>query len=138
MLNGTHRCTEVFGQHNKLTPVTMRLAGIGLTAHPNLKRAINILCSVRRRTKGRITLLARDAHKTDKDLQIATRKCKAKEKYATQVKKQARTAASQDKAEQTATTSLCNDLHELNIQLKARGIRKTQDYHTSKTKFMHA
>jgi hypothetical protein len=124
MLNGTHRCAEVLGHHNKLTPVTTRLAGIALTAHPDLKRAINILCSVRRRTKGRITLLARDAHKTDKHLQIATRKRKAKEKYAAQVKKQARTAASRDKAEQTATNSLCKDLHELNIQLKARGNQK--------------
>ena len=51
MVNGTHRCAEVFGQHNKLTPVTTRLAGIAITAHPELKRAVNILCSVRRKKK---------------------------------------------------------------------------------------
>lgn len=124
MLNGTHRCADVFGHHNKLTPVTTRLAGIALTAHPDLKRAVNTLCSVRRKTKGRITLLARDAHKTDKGLQRETRKRKAKEKHDAQVRKQARSAASRDKAEQTATNSLCKDLNELNIQLKARGNQK--------------
>ena len=124
MVNGTHRCAEVFGKHNKLAPVTTRLAGIAITAHPDLKRAVNVLCSVRRKTKGRITLLAREAHKADKEFQIATRKLKAKDKYAAQVQKQARTAASRDKAEQTASNSLCKDLHDLNIQLKARGNQK--------------
>ncbi len=100
------------------------LMATGATAHPDLKRAVNTLCSVRRKTKGRITLLARDAHKTDKGLQRETRKRKAKEKHAAQVRKQARSAALRDKAEQTATNSLCQDLNELNIQLKARGNQK--------------
>jgi hypothetical protein len=78
MVNGIHRCSEVFGNRHKLAPVTTRWAGIAITAHPDLKRAVNVLCSVRRKTKGRITLLAREAHKTDKELQIATRNLKQK------------------------------------------------------------
>jgi hypothetical protein len=124
MVNGTHRCAEVFGPHNALAPVTTRLAGIALTAHPELKRAVNVLCSVRRKTKGRITLLAREGHKTDKELQIATRKLKAKQKHDVQVQKQARTAASRDKAEQTASNSLCKDLQDLKNELKARENQK--------------
>ncbi len=65
-------------------------------------------------------LFARDTHKNDKAAQVTHRRCKATKKYNAQVQKQARTAASRDKAEQTATNSLCTDLLDLELQLKAR------------------
>ena len=76
--NGTHRCAEIYGPHNKRTALTTRLAGIAITAHPDLKRAVNKLCSVRRKSIGRVTALAREAHKQDKAVQVANRKRKAK------------------------------------------------------------
>lgn len=120
MVNGTHRCAEVYGADAKGMPVTTRLAGIALTAHPKLKNAVSKLCSVRRKSSGVITKMARIAHKSDKAAQVTIRRQKATEKYDAQVKKQARTAASRDKAEQTAVNNLCTDLHELILQLKSR------------------
>jgi hypothetical protein len=55
MVNGTHRCAEVYGADAKGMPVTTRLAGIAVTAHPALKTAVSKLCSVRRKTSGVIT-----------------------------------------------------------------------------------
>ena len=67
-----------------------------------------------------MTYLVREAHKVDRVAQVANRKRKATEKHEAQIRKQARTAASRDKAEETATTSLVRDLTQLNLQLKAR------------------
>jgi hypothetical protein len=122
--NGTHRCAEIYGHHNKCTALSSRLAGIAITAHPDLKRAVNILCSVRRKSLGRVTCLAREAHKRDKSLQVTNRKRKAKEQRAAQIAKQARTAESRDKAEHTASESLCTSLASLDIQLQARDNNK--------------
>ena len=118
--NGTHRCAEVFGHQNKNTPFSTRLAGIALTADPRLKRAVNKLCSVRHKSKGRVTVLAREAHKNDKAAQVANRKRKATEKHDAQIRKLARIAGARDKAEATLSTSLCTTIQTLNIQLKAR------------------
>jgi hypothetical protein len=104
--------------------VTTRLAGIAITAHPDLKRAVNQLCSMRRKSIGRVTALAREAHKRDKAVQVTNRKRKAKEQHEAQIKKQARTAAARDKAEETASHSLCTSLTSLDIQLKARNNNK--------------
>jgi hypothetical protein len=122
--NGTHRCAEVFGHHNKLIPVTTRLAGIALTTDPCLKRAVNQLCSVRRKSLGRVTILARAAHKNDKAAQVTNKKRKAIQKHDAQIRKQARTAAARDKAEKTACTSLCTNINNLDIELKARDNKK--------------
>jgi hypothetical protein len=124
IVNGTHRCAEVYGKVTKQTPVNARMAGIALTAHPALKRAVNELCSVRKRTLGRVTGLVREARKLDKVAQVANRKRKATDKHEAQIRKQARTAASRDKAEETATNSLVRDVEELDVQLKARGNNK--------------
>jgi hypothetical protein len=69
---------------------------------------------------GRGTTIVRTAYRNDKAAQISNRKQKALNKKDAQIRKQARTAAARDKAEQTATNSLCTNLHQLNIQLKAR------------------
>jgi hypothetical protein len=122
--NGTHRCADVFGSHNKQAPVTTRLAGIALTADPRLKLAVNKLCSVRRKSLGQVTVMARAAHKNDKEAQNTIRKQKAEIKHDANIRKQARTAAARDKAEETASNSLCTDLQTLDVQLKARSNNK--------------
>jgi hypothetical protein len=48
MVNGTHRCAEVYDADVKGIPVNTRLASIAHTAHPALKNAVSKLCSVRR------------------------------------------------------------------------------------------
>ncbi len=78
--------------------------------------------AVRRKTPGRVTTLAREAHLRDKAEQIANRKRKATEQRASQIAKQARTA--RDKAEETASHSLCTSLTVLDVQLKARNNSK--------------
>ncbi len=81
LVNGTHWCGDTFGRRNKAVPVTTRLAGIALTAHLQLKTAVNTLCSVRRKSLGLVTLLYRTAQQLDKAAQVAHRKEKAIEKY---------------------------------------------------------
>ena len=122
----------------KQTPVNARMAGIALTAHPALKRAVNELCSVRKRTLGRVTGLVREARKLDKVAQVANRKRKATDKHEAQIRKQARTAASRDKAEETATNSLVRDVQELDVQLRHAEITKTRESRTLKNKFTPA
>ena len=120
IVNGTHRCAEVFGHQNKNTPITTRLAGIAITADPLLKRAVNKLCCVRHKSKGRVTILAREAHKNDKEAQVANRKRKSTEKHDAQIQKLARIAGARAKAEETLSTSLCTTVKNLDVQLQAR------------------
>ncbi len=120
LVNGTHRCADTFGRRNKADPLTTRLAGIALTAHPALKSAVNTLCSVRRKTVGVVTLQVRAAQNMDKEAQVMHRKQSAKNKYNALIKQQATKAAKRDKAEMTAEWNLCLDLKELAIQLKSR------------------
>ena len=120
LVNGTHRCADVFGRSKDGEPISSRLAGIAITAHIELKRAVNDLCSVRRKSPGVVTTIVRTAFNKDKAAQITNRKKKALSKKDAQIRKQARTAAARDKAEQTASTSLCTNLHQLSLQLKAR------------------
>jgi hypothetical protein len=114
----------------------MRLAGIAITADPRLKLAVNKLCSVRRKSLGQVTVLARAAHKNDKEAQSTIRKQKAEIKHDANIRKQARTAAARDKAEETASNSLCTDLQTLDVQLKARSNNK--ESRISFLKFTHA
>jgi hypothetical protein len=57
-------------------------------------------------------------------VQVTNRKRKAKEQQEAQIKKQARTAGAREKAEETASHSLCTSLTSLDIQLKARNNNK--------------
>jgi hypothetical protein len=120
LVNGTHRCADTFGKRNLNQGICPRLPGIALTAHPQVKEAVSRLCSLRRKTAGLVTILQRQAYQTDKKAQVANRKRKAQEKFEENVAKQARIAGSRNKAEETATNSLCTDLQELEHQLESR------------------
>jgi hypothetical protein len=95
---------------------------MGLTGvlSPFTGNSYNKLCSVRHKTPGLVTIIQRDAYRTDKYAQVLNRKRKASEKFDANVAKQARIAASRDKAEETASNSLCTDLQELEHQLESR------------------
>ena len=58
--------------------------------------------------------------RTDKKAQVANRKLKADEKFEANIARQATIAASRNKAEDTASNSLCTDLLDLQNQLLAR------------------
>jgi hypothetical protein len=100
LVNGTHRCADVFGRSKDGEPISSRLAGIAITAHVELKRAVNILCFVRRKSAGLVTTIVRTAFNKDKVAQITNRKQKSLNKKEAQIRKQARTASTRNKAEQ--------------------------------------
>ena len=56
------------------------VGGIALTADPTLQIAIGTLCSVRRKTLGKITKYIREAHRNDRVQAKECRKRKAKVK----------------------------------------------------------
>jgi hypothetical protein len=120
LVNGTHRCADTFGIRNVKLGICPRLPGIALTAHPKVKDAVSKLCSVRRKNAGLVTILQREAFRTDQKAQVLNRKRKAKEKFEENVAKQARIAAGRNNAEETARNSLCTDLEELEHQLESR------------------
>ena len=120
IVNGTHRCAEDLSLENEAGPGSTRLAGIALTASPALRKAVNVVCSVRRKTIGSVTRICREAHKVDATAQVTHRKEKAVTKYKALIKQQATKAANRDKAETTANTNLCIDVLQLDLQLKAR------------------
>jgi hypothetical protein len=120
IVNGTHRCAEELRLECLAGPGSTRLAGIALTAHPVLRKAVNAVCSVRRKSIGTVTRLCRDAHKVDAFAQVTHRKEKAITKYKALIKQQATKAANRDKAEMTASSNLCIDVVQLDLQLKAR------------------
>ena len=120
IVNGTHRCADTYGQLKNQDSELTRLPGIALTAHPALRKAVNSLCSVRRKSLGIVTRMCREAHKLDTVAHIANRKQKALVKYNALVKQQANKAAMRDKAEMTASSGLCIELSELQLQLKSR------------------
>ena len=124
IVNSTHRCAETYGRRDDSDIGNTRLAGIALTAHPALRKAVNILCSVRRKSVGAVTRICRDAHALDTIAHIANRKQKAKAKYDALVKQQATKAAKRDKAEMIASSGLCIELSELELQLKSRSNSK--------------
>ncbi len=124
LVNGTHRCAETFGARSSSKGITHRLPGIALTAHPDIRSAVNKLCSIRRKSLGAVTIIQRKAYVTDKKAQLSNRKRKADERFQVNVDRQATIAVSRNKAEDTATNSLCLDLQDLENQLLARGNSK--------------
>jgi hypothetical protein len=120
IVNGTHRCAEALSLENPAGPGSTRLAGIALTASTALRKAVNDVCSVRRKSIGSVTRLCREAHKMDTTAQVTHRKEKAVTKYKALIKQQATKAANRDKAETTVNTNLCIDVLQLELQLKAR------------------
>ena len=120
IVNGTHRCAEALSLESTAGQGSTRLAGVALTACPTLRKAVNAVCSVRRKSIGSVTRLCREAHQVDAVAQVTHRKAKAVSKYKALIKQQATKAANRDKAEMTASSNLCMDELELDLQLKAR------------------
>ncbi len=79
--NGTHRPARTFGVAKDLQGQHCPKAGIALTAHPTLKRAVNEVCSVRRKKIGSVTAIIRQGQHEDKIEQIETRKQKGSRAY---------------------------------------------------------
>ena len=81
IVNGTHRCADALSLESSAGTGSTRVAGIALTATPALRNAVNVVCSVRRKTIGSVTRLCREAHKVDAVAQVTHRKEKAVSKY---------------------------------------------------------
>jgi hypothetical protein len=79
--NGTHRPARIYGTDKDKHGNNLHEAGIAVTAHRNLKRAVNAVCSVRRKRVGVVTRLVRTAQDEDRVEQVATRKQKAADKH---------------------------------------------------------
>jgi hypothetical protein len=73
--------------------------GIALTAHPVLRQAVNVLCSVRTQKSGAITNMVREAHTADAVAKDALRKRKAKEDFEENVRLKSVRVEKRDKAE---------------------------------------
>ena len=124
LANGTHRPAHTYGILKDGDGHHSREAGIALTAHPNLKRAVNVVCSVRRKTIGAVTQMVRAAQASDREEQVATRKRKAHEKYLKNLRLKASKALKADKAEFTAAHNLAVSIQNLNDELQARMTNK--------------
>jgi hypothetical protein len=120
LVNGTHRPARTFGTDKDKHGNNLHVAGIAVTAHKNLKRAVNVVCSVRRKKVGTVTRLVRAAQDADKVEQVETRKRKAAEKHANTLRLKAVKAARVDKAEHTATHDLVLSVRQLDDELAAR------------------
>ena len=120
LVNGTHRPASTFGKCKDREGNHNREAGIALTAHPALKKAVNNLCSVRRKKTGLLTVMIRRAQKEDKEEQVFIRKQKAVEKHQNNLRLAAVKAARTDKAEHTATHNLVLSNRDLDNELAAR------------------
>ena len=120
LVNGTHRPANTFGTCKDRDGNHIREAGIALTVHPKLKRAVNTVCSVRRKKTGAVTVMVRLAQYEDKEEQVATRKRKAAEKHQNNIRLKAVKAARTDKAEHTATHHLVVSNRDLENELAAR------------------
>jgi hypothetical protein len=81
LANGAHRPAQTYGVTKDKEGNFCQKAGIALTAHPELKRAVNVVCSVRRKTIGAVTRIVREAQILDSEEQKETRKRRAREKY---------------------------------------------------------
>ncbi len=75
LANGTHCPAHTYRTKKDADVNHCHEAGIALTAHPNLKRAVNIVSSVIRNTIGAVTQIVRAAQaSSDRKEQVATRK----------------------------------------------------------------
>ena len=124
LVNGTHRPAHTFGVGNDRNGIHSQKAGIALTAHPSLRRAVNEVCSVRRKKVGAVTTIVRKAQVDDKILQIETRKRKAEEHIAARIRSKTTKAARIDKAEHIAAHHLVLSLQDLEDELAARQSNK--------------
>jgi hypothetical protein len=124
LVNGTHRPARIYGTEKDKHGNNLHEAGIAVTAHPNLKIAVNAVCSVRRKKVGVVTRLVRTAQDEDRVEQVGIRKLKAAHKHAETLRLKAVKAAKVDHAEHTATHDLVLSERELDEQLSARESNK--------------
>ncbi len=104
-------------------------AAIALTAHPDLKRAVSVVCSVRRKTIGAVTRIVREAQFHDTEEQKSTRKRRAREKYQKSLRLKASKAAKADKAGHTAANNLVLSTTDLMNELNGRIYIKQSQLH---------
>ena len=135
LVNGTHRPAHTFGAAKKGNGILSQKAGIALTAHPNLKRAVNAVCSVRRKKVGAVTTIIRQAQIEDKTDQIETRKRKAEEHHNARIHSKATKAARVDKAEHIAAHHLVLSIQDLEDELAARQSNKQSRINFLKEQF---
>jgi hypothetical protein len=136
LVNGTHRPAHVFGRTSKKDIKNMIPPGIALTAHPVLRQAVNVLCSVRTQKSGAITNMVREANEAEVLAKNALRKSKAKEDFDENVRLKSVRLEKRDKAEYIAMTALVSDAATLAQHLAARKSSKksrltflTEQYH---------
>jgi hypothetical protein len=135
LVNGTHRPAHTFGVVKDRYSIPSQKAGIALTAHPSLKRAVNEVCSVRRKNVGSVTVIIRTAQLDDKKLQIETRKRKAEETIAARIRSKTTKAARIDKAEHIASHHLVLSIPDLENELAARQSNKQSRINFLKEQF---
>jgi hypothetical protein len=135
LVNGTHRPAHTFGVAKYRIGIHSQKAGIALTAHPALKRAVNEVCSVRRKRVGAVTSIIRKAQIDDKQLQLVTRKRKAEEHIAARIRAKTTKATRIDKAEHIAAHHLVLSLPDLENELAARQSNKQSRINFLKEQF---
>jgi hypothetical protein len=124
LVNWTHRPARIYGTNKDKHGNNLHEAGIAITAHPNLKRAVNAVCSVRRKRVGVVARIVQVAQVEDEVEQVATRKRKAADKYTESLRLKAVKAAKTKHAEHTAAYDLVLYERELDDQLSARQSNK--------------
>jgi hypothetical protein len=137
LVNGTHRPARTFGvaSARERNGSLSSKAGFALTAHPSLRRAVNVVCSVRRKTVGAVTTIVRQTQNDDKTEQIETRKRKAHEHYEARIRSKTTKAARVDKAEHIAAHHLVLSIHDLQNELEARQSNKQSRINFLKEQF---
>jgi hypothetical protein len=135
LVNGTHRPARTFGVATNLPGTNTQKAGIALTAHPSLKRAVNVVCSVRRKNIGAVTAIIRQGQIEDKVEQIETRKRKAGEQFEARLRSKTAKAARVDKAEHIARHHLVQSLPDFENEMAARQSSKQSRINFLKEQF---
>ncbi len=135
LVNGTHRPERLFGAARDSHGNNLMTAGIAVTAHRHLKQAVNIVCSVRRKTVGAVTRIVREAQNSDKTEQCVNRKRKALEKHEHLLRLKALKAAKVDEAEHTANHALVLSVIDLEHELAARQTNKQSQISYLKKQF---
>jgi hypothetical protein len=124
LANGTHRPAQTYGVSRDGDGNHCHKPGIAITAHPDLKRAVSVVCSVRRKLIGSVTIIVRAAQVSDSKEQKATRKLRAREKHLHLLHLKATRAVRIDMAEHTAKNNLVVCPRDLLDELKGRNSNK--------------
>ncbi len=124
LANGTHRPAQTYGVARDAEGNHCPKPGIAITAAPQVKHAVSVVCSVRRKTIGDVTKIVRAAQITDTKEQIATRKLRAREKHLHLLHLKSVKAVKIDMAEHTAANNLILTTRKLQDELQGRQSNK--------------